>query len=228
MTESPRNPPRDEEELVELLRSVDVSAPKALHAGVQAMVAERQSDHTTLRGALSGMRLRLGALAAAGAVAGATLALALGGPGSSALSLGEAAAITLRPATSPAPTESASDRATLNAGVEGIAFPYWEDTFGWRSTGSRTTHVAGRTVHTVFYEDRAGHRVGYSIVAGTPAPKMPADAVHWRNGTAYHLSNVGGAQVVTWERNGHLCVIAGRDVPSERLLTLASWDNAGA
>ncbi len=228
MTESPRNPPRDEEELVELLRSVDVGAPKALHSRVQAMAAEHERDHTTLRGALGGMRLRLGALAAAGAVAGAALALALGSPGSSSLSLGEAAAITMRPATLPAPAESHSDRAALNAGVEGISFPYWEDRFGWRSTGSRTSRVAGRTVHTVFYEDRQGHRVGYSIVAGVPAPKMPADEVHWRHGTAYHLSTVGGAKVVTWERNGHLCVIAGREIPSERLLTLASWDDAAA
>lgn len=226
MTETPHNPPRSEEELVELLHSIDVSAPRALHAQVQAMAAEHERDHTTLRGALSGMRLRLGALAAAGAVAGAALALALGGPGSSALSLGEAAAVTLRPATLPAPSESPRDSGQLNAGVEGISFPYWQDRFGLRTTGSRTTHVAGRTVHTVLYEDRQGRRVGYSIVAGSPAPKMPADETHWRNGTAYHLSTVGGAQVVTWERNGHLCVIAGRDVPSHALVKLASWDDA--
>ncbi len=227
MTETPHNPPRSEEELVELLHSIDVRAPVALHTSVQAMAAEHESDHTTLRGALSGMRLRLGALAAAGAVAGAALALALGGPGSSALSLGEAAAVTLRPATLPAPTESASNSAQLNAGVEGIPFPYWEDRFGLRTIGSRTSHVAGRTVHTVLYEDRQGRRVGYSIVAGSPAPKMPADETHWRNGTAYHLSTVAGAQVVTWERDGHLCVVAGHGVPSHTLVKLASWDDAG-
>lgn len=226
MTESPRNPPRTEEELVELLRSVDAGAPDALHSRVQAMASEHAREHTTLGGALSGMRVRLGALAAAGAVAGATLALALGGPGTSALSLGEAAAVTLRPATLPAPAESASNRSQLNAGVEGISFPYWTDRFGWHSTGSRTSRVAGRTVHTVFYEDRQGRRVGYSIVAGTPAPKMPADEVHWLNGTAYHLSTVAGAQVVTWERGGRLCVIAGRGVPPVKLLTLASWNDA--
>ncbi len=227
MTDTSGNPPSNEQELVELLRSVDVRAPEALHARVQAMADEHRREHTTLGGALSGMRVRLGALAAAGAAAGAALALALGGPGSTALSLGEAAAVTLRPATLPAPTESHSDRAALNAGVEGISFPYWEDRFGWRSTGSRTSHVAGRTVHTVFYEDRHGRRVGYSIVAGTPAPNMPADQVHWLNGTAFHLSTVGGARVVTWERNGHLCVVAGRNVAPEKLLTLASWDDAG-
>jgi|SRR5581483_3946665 len=227
MTEDPHNPPRSEQELVELLHSIDVRAPQALHTRVQAMAAEQERGHTTLRGALSGMRLRLGALAAAGAVAGAALALALGGPGSSALSLGEAAAVTLRPATLPAPAESTSNSAELNAGVEGISFPYWEDKFGLRTVGSRTSHVAGRTVHTVLYEDRRGRRVGYSIVAGRPAPKMPADEMHWRNGTAYRLSTVGGAQVVTWERDGRLCVVAGRGVPSHTLVELASWDDAG-
>jgi len=226
MTEKPANPPRTEQELVELLRSVDERAPDALHTRIQAMAAEHERDHTTLRGALSGMRLRLGALAATGAALGAALALALGGGGGAALSLGEAAAVTLRPATLPAPSESHADRAQLSAAVDGIAFPYWEDHFGWRSTGSRTSQVAGRTVHTVFYEDRAGRRVGYSIVAGTPAPKMPADEVHWRGGTPYNVSTVAGAHVVTWERNGHLCIVAGRGVAPEKLLTLASWDEA--
>lgn len=226
MTETPGNPPRTEEELVELLRSVDARAPKRLHARVQAMANEHEAAHTTLRGALYGMRLRLGALAAVGAAAGAALALALGGAGTSALSLGEAAAITLRPATLPAPAESQSDGAQLNAGVEGISFPYWEDRFGWRSTGSRTTQVAGRTVHTVFYENGSGQRVGYSIVAGGSPPAMPADEVHWLNGTAYHFSTVAGAKVVTWERDGHLCIVAARGVEPQQLLTLASWDEA--
>src|SRR3954451_15371056 len=131
MTESPQNPPRTEQELVELLRGADVRAPDALHARVQAMVAEKERSHTTLGGALSGMRLRLGALAATGAALGAALALALGGAGGAGLSLGEAAAITLRPATLPAPSENHSQRGELSAAVDGIAFPYWEDHFGW-------------------------------------------------------------------------------------------------
>jgi len=228
MTDSPRNPPRSEQDLVELLRAVDVRAPESLHARVQEMAAERERAHTTVRGALSGMRLRLGALAATGAALGAALALALGGGGGAVLSLGEAAAVTLRPATLPAPSENHADRGELSASVEGVAFPYWEDAFGWRSTGSRTSQVAGRTVHTVFYEDRQGHRVGYSIVAGTPAPKLPADQVRWLNGTAYSIHTVSGAQVVTWERNGHLCIVAGRGVSPEKLVTLASWDDARA
>ena len=135
------------------------------------MAAEQERTHTTLRGALGGMRLRLGALAATGAALGAALALALGGPGGAGLSLGEAAAVTLRPATLPAPSENHHARAQLTASVDGIAFPYWEDRFGWRTTGAREDSVDGRHVRTVFYTDGKGRRVGYAIVAGQPAPQ---------------------------------------------------------
>jgi len=228
MTDSPENPPQSEQELVELLRAVDVRAPQRLHARVQAMAAEHTQSHTTLRGALAGMRLRLGALAAAGAALGAALALALGGAGGAVLNLGEAAAVTLRPATLPAPSESHSDHAQLRAAVDGVAFPYWEDRFGWRSSGARVDSVGGRRVHTVFYTDGHGHRVGYAIVAGTPAPGMPAGEVRWLQGTAYHVSRVNGAQVVTWQRHGRLCVVSGHGVSTEKLLTLASWDDTAA
>jgi hypothetical protein len=227
MTDKPNNPPRDEEQLVELLRSVDVRAPQSLHDTVSAMVTDRERDHTTVRGALGGMRLRLGALAAAGAAAGAAVALALGGPGSAGLSLGEAAALTLRPATLPAPSEDHSRRGTLNAEVEGVAFPYWQDRFHWRSSGARTDTAGGRHVRTVFYSDGHGHRVGYAIVYGQPAPKLPPGEVRWHEGTPYHLTTVGGTNVVTWQRNGHLCIVAGNGVAPAKLLTLASWDDVG-
>ena len=220
--------PRNEQELVELLHSIDERAPEQLHARVQAMVAEKTRQPETIRGALAGMRLRLGALAAAGAAVGASLALALGGAGSAGLSLGEAAAVTLRPATLPAPSESHSDHAQLSATVDGVAFPYWEDHFGWRSSGSREDNVGGRHVRTVFYSDGHGRRVGYAIVSGTPAPNMPPGEVRWREGTAYHLTRRGGAHVITWKRDGRLCVVAGYGVSPQKLLTLASWDDVQA
>jgi len=227
MTDTPKNPPQNEQELVELLRSVDERAPESLHTRVQAMVSERERSHTTVRGALGGMRLRLGALAAAGAAAGAALALALGGPGGAGLTLGEAAAVTLRPATLPAPSEN-HQRGVLNADVEGVSFPYWQDRFHWSSSGSREDVVGGRHVRTVFYSDGHGHRVGYAIVYGQPAPKMPPGQVRWREGTAYHLASVGNAQVVTWLRHGHLCVVAAEGVAPAKLLKLASFDDAGS
>jgi hypothetical protein len=226
-----------ESELVEMLHSIDVRAPEELHERVQAMVAERSrtkrtagmaGGHETLRGALYSMRLRLGALVAAGAALGAALALALGGPGGAGLSLGEAAALTVRPATLPAPTESHTLQGQLNASVDGISFPYWKDRFGWRSSGSREDRAGGRPVRTVFYTDGHGRRIGYAIVGGTPAPTVSSgNRVSWRGGTAYHVDKVGDTTVITWQRGRHLCIVSGHGVDEQTLLTLASWDDAG-
>ena len=113
--------------------------------------------------------------AAAGVVAIAVVAVALAvasGGGSHALSLRQAAAPTLRAATLPAPAESRADHAQLTAAVGGVRFPYWGERFGWRSTGTRSDRIDGRAVTTVFYADAAGRRIGYAILAGTPAPRI--------------------------------------------------------
>jgi hypothetical protein len=223
MTHNPSQRPRTESELIEAIRAIDEPAPAHLHQRVREMVGEQERTHTTLRGALGGMRLRLGALAAAGAVAGAVLALALGSPGGSGLSLGQAAAVTLRPATLPAPAENHQAEGQLKASVDGIPFPYWEDRFGWKTTGARQDSVDGRAVRTVFYTDGKGRRVGYAIVSGAHAPKLPGGEVHWHDGTPYHLGYVNGTPVITWERDGHLCIVSGHGMNGQALLTLASW-----
>jgi hypothetical protein len=225
MSDNPR--PRSEAELVELLHSIDEPAPAQLHERVRAMAAERSRRGTMATRSRGGLRLRIGALATAAAATAAALALALAGPGGAGLSLGEAAAVTLRPATLAPPGESHRDRAQLNASVDGIAFPYWEDRFRWRSSGSRIDTVDGRRVRTVFYSDGHGHRVGYAIVSGEPAPGLPKGTVRWWRGTPYHLHHAGDATVVTWLRNGHLCVVAGRGVEAATLFKLASWDETG-
>jgi hypothetical protein len=221
MTENPR--PRDDAELAELLRSIDVAAPQHLHERVEAMVGERSNRAARAPGAIGGLRLRLGAAATALAAAAAALALALSGSGGG-LSLQQASAVTLRPATMAAPRESHSDRTHLTAAVEGVSFPYWGERFGWRSDGSRVDRVGGRTFKTVFYSDGRGHRIGYAIVAGTPAPPVgSAGRVELIGGTAYRLGLAGGVEVVTWTRDGHLCVVSGRGVSGAKLLALASW-----
>jgi hypothetical protein len=225
MTDSPR--PRDESELVELIRSIDVTAPPRLHDRVEALVAGRER---TARGgvAIAGLRLRLGAAATALAAAAAGLTIALSGSGSAALSLAQASAATLRPATMAAPHESRSEDGTLTAAVDGVPFPYWQDHFHWRSTGSRSDELAGRRTLTVFYSDSRGDSVGYSILAGTAPRLHDQGQVHWRGGSPYSLGRAGGAEVVTWKRDGHLCVIAGYGVSGAQLLALASWDEHSA
>src|ERR1700730_458996 len=99
---------------------------------------------------------------------------------------------------------------------------------GARSPGSRTDRVGGRAVTTVFYADAGGRRIGYAIVAGTPAPRSTGGAIAWRKKTPYRLLTENGTAVVTWLRDGHLCVVSGRGVSSATLLRLASWGNGRA
>jgi hypothetical protein len=215
--------PKTEAELLEAIRSVDVGAPRELHERVRAMVADSRPERGRSSAFPAGWRL--GTAGAALALAAIVLALVLAGGGAGGLSLRQASALTTRPATMAAPAESRHDREQLAASVDGIPFPYWGERFGWRSQGARLDRVGGRTVKTVFYVDGNGHRVGYAIVAGSPAPKIGAGTVRWRSGTPYRLITVGDAKVVTWQRNGHLCVISGRGVDGATLLTLASWDD---
>ena len=220
--------PHSEAELVDLIRSIDAPAPARLHDRVQEMLDAQRAP--ARRPALLGdLRVRLGAAATALAAVAAGLALALAGSGGAELSLAQASAVTLRPATLPAPAESGSDHQQLDASVEGTRFPYWGERFGWRSTGSRVDRVDGRDFHTVFYTDGKGHTVGYAIAAGRAPALKGAGSVHWRGGTPYWVGTAGGATVVTWKRGDHLCVVAGRGVAPATLLTLASWhDRASA
>jgi len=173
--------PRTEAELIELVRSSDERASDALHRRIESMIDER-SFQRARRSILGGSRRAAGAglgrrLASAGALVAvviAVLAVVLSGGGGHALSLRQATALTLSSATAPAPKESARNRTELVAAVQGVHFPYWEEHFGWRSTGQRTDSVAGRTVMTVFYANGSGQQIGYAIVSGTPAPGWTA------------------------------------------------------
>ncbi len=223
---SPR--PDDEAELIELIRAVDVRAPDHLRARTEAMIAEHSSRPRPLRRSLNS---RLGAPLALAAIAAIVLVLVLARTGSAPshkLSVSTAAALTLRPATMSAPGESSHARTELAATIDGIAFPYWGERFGWRSSGARVDRLGGRAVRTVFYSDGRGQRVGYAIVAGTPAPSVAGGLVRWRGGTPYRLLQQDGARVVVWLRDGHLCVVGARGVSDATLLRLASWDERPA
>ena len=221
MTPEPR--PRDESELVEMIHAIDVPAPEHLHERVREMVDEHGSSRVR-QAPRTGLRVRFGAAATALAAGLAALVLALGGSGGAQLSLAQASAVTLRPPTMPAPPESGSDDGALAASVEGVRFPYWDTRFGWRSTGARVDQVGGRSFHTVFYSDGQGRRIGYAIVAGRAPSLSGAGSVQWRDGTAFRLGRADGAEVVTWRRDGRLCVVSGRGISGATLLMLASWD----
>ncbi len=224
MTETPTQIEDEQRRIADLLRSFDVPAPESLHRRIESLVASHQSQRSPRRGV---RRFSPLGLAGAGAVAASVVAVAIavglgGGGGAPTVSFSQAAASTLRAATLPAPPESQAHRAPLAASVNGVPFPYWEDRFGWRSTGSRTDRVDGRSITTVFYADSSGRRIGYAILAGTPAPRIDGGVVAWHGGVPYRLLTENGAAVVTWLRDGHLCVLSGRGVSSATLLRLAS------
>ncbi len=49
----------------------------------------------------------------------------------------------------------------------------------------------------------------------------------WRGGVPYRLLTVNDRNVISWLRDGHLCVVSGRGVNSATLLRLASWVDRG-
>ncbi len=214
--------------VAELVRSFDAPAPQTLHRQIDSLVAEHQ-NHRFARGASPRRRFSTLGLASAGAamlaVVAVAIAVSLGGSSSAMPDLRQAAAPTLRVATLPAPVQNSTHRAQLVVAVGGVPFPYWEDRFGWHSTGARIDHIDGRSIVTVFYGDTAGQRIGYAILSGTPAPRIGGGTTVWRDGVAYRVLSNNGATVVTWLRDGHLCVVSGRGVPSTTLLRLASWSD---
>ncbi|HEY4810614.1 MAG TPA: hypothetical protein VIH71_06095 [Solirubrobacteraceae bacterium] len=211
--------PQIESELSERLRAIDVRAPQELHERIGMLVAER----TATRRRPAGWRLQLGGAVALAAIVAGLLIGVLGGGTSSKLTMRETVALTQRPATTSAPSEDPRNGTELAVAVDGVPFPYWDERFGWRSTGSRTDRLDGRQVTTVFYINQEGQRIGYAIVAGKPAPPVKGGVIEWRGGTAYRLQHAWGSEVVSWQRAGHLCVIAGHDVSPSALLALASW-----
>jgi hypothetical protein len=226
--------PEDEQERAKaLIGSADVTAPPALRARLEAMIAEaeREQRHGRPRREWPWRRARpprperrrVGfALAGLGGVAAAAvivIVIALGGGSAVAPpNVQSAAAVALATPTSPAPAQT-GDRLDVSSG--GITFPYWQATVGWRAVGTRTDTLHGRRVVTVFYTGAKGARVGYSIVGGQPLA-VPSAPVIDHHGVAFTVLRRGGANVVTWQRNGHTCVIASHSASSKRLIELAT------
>lgn len=226
MTDMPSNIEDDQQRIAKLVRSFDAPAPQSLHRRVDSLVASHGDRRHARRylGQWPSFQVLTG-VGAIAVVAAIVLAIAFGSGGDSgaaALTVGQTVAPTLRVATLPAPRESLTRHAQLDAAVDGVPFPYWGERFDWHSTGARADRIDGRTVTTVFYANSDGQRVGYAIFAWAPMPKT-GGVVAWRGGVSYRLFEENGVAVVTWLRDGHLCVVSGRGVSSATLLRLASW-----
>ena len=202
-----------------------VVAPASLHAAIHGLTEGGREGRSNSIWSRSRLRLLApGAVALAVIVVAIVIAFAGGGP---APTVAQTARLALAPATSPAPAENVSDRALLKVSEAGIPFPSYLKGTGWTPTGVRHDTLHGRAVTTVFYRSPAGQRIGYSIVAGHMLDD-PAGTVSTSGGVRYVLAGADGTRLVTWWRDGHTCVIAGRSVSDATLLSLARSDERAA
>jgi hypothetical protein len=192
-------------------------APARLRMRLEAQRASR----STRLGWRPAYAVVAGALACA--VAALVLLLPGGTPGSPSVS--QAAQLALRGPSGPAPAADPSEpRMKLAQRLQGLYFPNWSDTLGWRPTGVRSDQLGGRQAVTVYYQQQ-GKSVAYTIVA-TPALAQPSSPATHLGGFVLHTLNLGGRSVVTWRRAGHTCVISASGVPMRVLERLADWPAA--
>jgi hypothetical protein len=122
-----------------------------------------------------------------------------------------------------APKEDPARPNRLQAAVGPVAFPYYDGSLPWRPTGQRSDLVFGARSRTVYYRGPDGTPAAYTIVPGTGLALSGARTVT-RGGTDYRVARVGGRTIVTWEVQGHTCVIsAPSKVGDQALLRLAWW-----
>ena len=143
---------------------------------------------------------------------------------SSAPSVDDAVALALAPATAPAPAVDPDDMHLVRARIGGITFPNYTYAWPkWTTAGARRDRISGRDATTVIYRGPRGD-VGYTIVDGKPLDP-PSGARRVRaGGVDLSVLRRDGATVVTWQRDGHTCVLAGRGAGVERqLVRFASW-----
>jgi anti-sigma factor RsiW len=174
---------------------------------------------------------RLAATAALAIVAAAAVTLALtvgGGPSAPtrAPTLLQASSVALRPATLPAPAESAHNSHLLAESADGIHYPYWGARLGWSATGARTDTAGGRTITTVFYADGRARRIGYSIVSGAALAIPSGGSILERHGVRFHIVGRANPTVLTWREAGHTCILTAHGVGAGTLVHLATWDRA--
>jgi hypothetical protein len=200
--------------------ALEIQAPATLR---MRLADGRRATQTTGRGR---RRFALPALGGLGLAAVAAVVLVLAGVGGSASapSLDDAVALALAPPTKPAPAVDPASPQLVTAEVGGVTFPNYSYAWPrWTTKGARSDSVSGRDAITVVYRGPRGD-VGYTIVDGKPL-KAPDGARHVKaGGLDLAVLHRDGATVVTWQRGGHTCVLAGRGAGVEQqLVQFATW-----
>jgi hypothetical protein len=155
------------------------------------------------------------------------LVLVLSGGSSSNPSVADTTALAQKAPTQAAPAAVPGDPALLRARVDDVPFPNYSEKFGWKAAGARRDNPSGRGATTVFYE-KGARTIAYTIVSdGALDPPQDARATT-RDGVVYRTFRAGGRAVVTWERDGHTCVLSSRAARPGELVALADWRGKGA
>jgi hypothetical protein len=200
----------------------ETQAPLALRERIEA-----DRERAVARGAgTRRRRLRGLLLPAGGLVAALVVAVVVIAGGGGAPSVLATASLAARGPVLPAPAEDKANN-LLKSSVEGVPFPYWGE-LKWESTGARDDKIDGRDARTVYYDNPKGVRAAYTILGGD-AIDPPSDAAKRTDkGVQLFVVEDKGRRVVTWERNGHTCVLsAPLAVPEQKLLDLAAWQGNG-
>jgi anti-sigma factor RsiW len=215
-----------EQQMADLAALADGTLPVERRAAVEAWVSaspdlqdllDRQRRSVTATQALAdepvpdSLRAAVVAVLLSGGPAGPTVA--------------EAAALAEQPPSGPAPRPVGAEGTHLDLDVEGVVFPDFLESYGWKAVGVRHDEIDGRDATTVFYE-KDGRRIAYMIVAGSGLDRPSGAASTTRNGIQLQTLDVNGQPVVTWRRLGRTCILIG-PAPSDELLALASWRGDG-
>jgi hypothetical protein len=201
----------------------EVHAPQSLREAV-----ERERERAAARTRAPFWRRRRLGLALAGtatALVVAVIALQAGDT-TTEPTLAKVTAAARLAGTKPAPSSIGGTPPNLDARVDNLVFPDWKAKFGWEAVGRRDDTLSGRTVTTVVYQNPDGARLGYAVVSGDELDAEPPGREVMRNGKSYHVARANGRTIVTWEQQGHTCVIAAPAVvPSTKLVDLAASRN---
>lgn len=195
--------------------------PSSLHARLVGQATRRQGP---ARRAVDRLALA-GAVALAAIVVLVSLSFALR-PGA-ASTVADVARPSALSATASAPMRDPRRPALLRASFAGVTYPDWAPRFGWRATGQRRDAIHGRMTTTVFYQ-HTHHRIGYTVVSGQPLKPAAGAQRVVINGLELRAYKDHARDVVSFTRNGHTCVLAGKVHFRSTLLRLASWKAEGA
>jgi hypothetical protein len=202
----------------------DVRAPQSLREEI-----ERDRERASARARAPFWRRHRWGLAAVGTAAAVLAAFAIvletGGDTTEPSLSGVYSTAGLDP-TNAAPARLGGAPPVLNVKVGSLVFPDWKQKFGWKAVGRRNDTLSGRPVTTVFYRNPEGARLGYAVVSGDTLDGDPPGRLVTRRGKTYHVAGIGGRTIVTWNQQGHTCVIVAPSVvPRANLVDLAASRN---